>query len=296
MNKEGIVRIESVSDFMGIVEDITSGFAGNQTFIYRGISNADYSLIPSIYRTYKNGSILHHIYLENNSERSIMQQFMTEAAAFISSLSVDDRFLWVEYAQHFGTPTRLLDWTLNPLVALYFACICHNDYSQKIPDGKVYCLNDSIYKKISFGTGKNQINDSTIKEEAAKMIWDNENTFPYPIVFRPYYFDKRMSAQSSCFMVWGSERKPLNELIDELERSGKGSAKRRIQANEGIMLISYENTALTSYTIPGAQRLKILRELDSIGINRSTLFPGLDGIGAAIERRSNSKYMNPYEI
>ena len=128
-----------------------------------------------------------------------------------------------------------------------------------------------------------------IKDEAAKMIWDSENTFPYPVLFKPFYFDRRMQAQSSQFMVWGYKNNPLDELVNELELGGKKKELTKYLEPSGIEIECVEEIdILSEICVNSSNKAQIQRELDNIGINQATLFPGLDGIGRSIEWRNNA--------
>ena len=277
------MEISHVSQFIQFVEDANSKYRRNQHFIYRGESKNKYRLLPSIFRK-TDGANGTDIYPSKNAEIKILTEFMTEAAGLINNLSVDDLFRWVEYAQHFGSPTRLMDWTSNPLVALYFACSAN----QK-EDGRIYILNSLGYHLLTGEKNVNQMDCKIIKEEARKMIWDKEYTFPYPVLFQPHYFDKRMFAQSSKFMVWGYKKDPLDDLIIELEADGKKKAITKYLDPCGVEIECEEEIEiLTEIQIKGENKVQLQRELDNIGINQATLFPGLDGIGRSIEWRNNS--------
>ena len=106
-------NIESVTDF---IQKIFSK-EHNEDFInfYRGHSNSKYKLEPSILRKKKNGSF---IYLEdeNTTYNELLTQNYDE---FRGDGSTFDRLVRM---QHFSLPTRLLDISTNPLIALYFAC------------------------------------------------------------------------------------------------------------------------------------------------------------------------------
>ena len=87
--------------------------------IYRGVADSKYELIPSVGR-YKAKDLQSHLIFEV----TVFREFKQRAARYLSH-QPDGDFEWLFLAQNYGIPTRLLDWTTNPLVALYFACEKH---------------------------------------------------------------------------------------------------------------------------------------------------------------------------
>ena len=191
-------RIKHVSEYVKYIEKSQQGYFSPPLTLYRGENRTTYQLIPSVYREGTQDGVTVRLFLEGSDEAGIIQEFIGHAASYINHLSTDDRFAWMEYAQHFGVPTRLLDWSANPLVALFFACQSPND-----EDGKLYILNFDFYRQILPADSFKNMKGRSIKDAALGMIWDREKGFQYPTAFRPYYIDKRMSAQSSLFMIWG---------------------------------------------------------------------------------------------
>jgi hypothetical protein len=72
-------------------------------------------------------------------EERLFRVFKDRAVALLPAAAFDD-WSWLAYAQHLGIPTRLLDWTTSPLMAVFFALNAHND-----EDRLVYCFKYSTY-------------------------------------------------------------------------------------------------------------------------------------------------------
>ena len=119
--QEEEVRINSISEFIEKIVQRDKE-AGTQTF-YRGHANKDWSLLPSIFRT-PNGVEKEHLLFRD--------MVAHEPQSFSECKSALD---YLVQMQHYGLPTRLLDMTMNPLVALYFACQSVGDVNAGISAG-----------------------------------------------------------------------------------------------------------------------------------------------------------------
>jgi hypothetical protein bfra3_08106 len=106
-NKKNIIYIESVSDFLNEIKGIKN--KSGYTLFYRGHSDKNYELKPSIYRDERFIKNEDKIYRETIAK--VPYEFNGKST--IESLAL---------MQHYGVPTRILDLTTNALVALYFAC------------------------------------------------------------------------------------------------------------------------------------------------------------------------------
>ncbi len=121
-----MIRIESLSQF---VEQVTTkgkttrveviGFKNHLVHFYRGHSDIDYKLLPSIARKDKNG-LSNFVYESKMIQRAKLRNPIELA-------NIDHRINLLAKLQHYGLETRLLDITENALVALYFACCSNKD-------------------------------------------------------------------------------------------------------------------------------------------------------------------------
>ena len=102
------IQVNSVSEFIEKIVQLDKE-EGTETF-YRGHANRDWELLPSIFRT-PNGVEKEHLLFRD--------MVAHEPQSFSECKSALD---YLVQMQHYGLPTRLLDMTTNPLVALYFAC------------------------------------------------------------------------------------------------------------------------------------------------------------------------------
>lgn len=285
--------IHTVSELLSILKTYQLQFGHSyrgSDFIFRGMSNKEWSLLPGIFREYSepqkssvvmNASIEGRIYAKN--EHEIIAHFKKEAGGFLPNIPQTDDFVWMQYAQHFGVPTRLLDFTANPLIALYFCC-----RSESMADGVIWIINALPFHRWSGSDGFCEMYGPDCTKEnmiaaimkSIKDSSDNDGDClekKLPITFIPAYIDQRMSAQSSRFLLWGENESPLEKMIDD---SNKMSPLPR-----GVTFrVVNDQRFLANIIVSGEEKHSIMRELDLLGINEKTVFPGLDGIGRYIER------------
>ncbi len=287
------LSIIKLSDYINAIEKLKSYYPNSAIlnnplslpFLYRGHANKDYQLIPGLFRKQEDksdksgSSATNFTYLSYGSENEVLHCFMHEARNYIN-ISEKEICRWAEYAQHYGVPTRFLDWSKNPLVALYFAC---RDQTDK--DGKVWLLHSKNYDDNY--PRENETLRGKTRQEIAEGLIKNIVKCDTPLLYTPFYVDSRMSAQSSYFMVWGDNKESFEQQFADY--------KYRMQLpatdNGTRMYGEHEMEAfLFSFIIPADRKQYLLRELDTVGINEKTLFPGLDGIGRYVERRYRFNY------
>lgn len=276
--------IKKIKEENTLIREKASAYNGKEIiepdYIFRGHSCAEkYKLWPGIFRKNDDKKSLGYsseLYLQN--ELKILNDFMCEASGYIKGIDVSDYTAYLEIAQHYGLPTRLLDFTYNPLVALYFACQSNDN-----ENGVVWYLDERGYKEKYYPdySGQNPIvySKKKVNEIINLEIFGNVKNEKdvvineYPWIYKPMYREARMSMQSSVFVLWAKNQKPLDGMI-----------------NNSINDEGEEEKILGRIDIPAGVKGDILKDLDSFcGINKMFIYPGLDGVGKYL----NDKYKYP---
>lgn len=243
------VQINSLDEYIKIVSEYDRGM------LFRGVSNAEFEPIPSIGRINGKdqiGKALCHEYC-------MLTNFREKSASFIDSPNITKLAV---LAQHHGLPTRLLDWTSSPLVALFFAVRSNYDrdslvyayftqnfeFEQKINyDKYIYSCNTDMTEEFRASTDKNILNDRTrVLLEYQDYVIRKLGNIVYQ--FPPTCVSDRMHAQSSIFTFHPSPFSPLRDGIQ------------------------------ATITIPKDIKKRLYMNLEILGIHEFSMFPGLDGL------------------
>ena len=170
VKRRDIVVIRSVADLLEAIRK-----APNQRdWIFRGHSSAFWNLNAGVHRLSDTTTSVPEELI--GRERWFLDEFKRRARAFLPSPPTSD-WEWLVLAQHFGLPTRLLDWTENPLVSLFFAV---RDQNETANDGMIYAYH-----------------------HGAKAIDLSSTSDPFSLdqieLVRPPHLDQRVIVQQSVF-------------------------------------------------------------------------------------------------
>jgi hypothetical protein len=179
----------------------------------------------------------------------------------------DSPWNWLALAQHFGLPTRLLDWTFSPFVALHFATPCLESFGH---DGVIWCLDFVEVKKLLPDPLRAILDDEGANVLTAEMFaraardlkaLDRLADEPFVAFFEPPSLDQRIVNQFALFSLMSSPTARLREWIDE----HPGLARRVV--------------------IPAELKWEVRDKLDQANITERVLYPGLDGLSRWLRRQ-----------
>jgi type I restriction enzyme M protein len=154
-------------------------------WVFRGQSNAQHRLIPSV------GRIDHVSVNREKAERSLLSIFQRSAIQYVERVPLSD-WEWLALAQHHRLPTRLLDWSFNPSVALYFAV----SEAENV-DGLLYALH--VPRKIG--------------DDERRRVGPLE--IQRPVKYFPEVVTPRLAAQEGLFSLHARIEEPLDEQLPD---------------------------------------------------------------------------------
>jgi hypothetical protein len=155
--------------------------------------------------------------------------------------------------QHYGLPTRLLDWTESSLIALYFAC---RDNAGDA-DAAVWVLNPWWLNRQTFGDYALFPADDPRAIDHAPLRAGEKLKGKLPLAITPIRASQRIAAQRGVFTIHGTETAALDRLA---RRRGK------------------QHPCLRPIVIPRADVAGVQRDLAISGISESLIFPELSGL------------------
>ena len=227
---------------------------------FRGVRDADYDLQPTLYRRTDLTSFAQFAGLE----QKLLTEFKHRSPPFVGKIPVDALEL-LFLMQHYGIPTRLLDWTENPFVALFFALeAVRLTGAQR--DAAVWVLNPLALNKSSLVSYSHEgilsVGDDLLRGyEPMKEVRTMANN---PVALYGVHNSQRIVAQRGVFVLSAMNLEPLNKI-------DFGAAKKDL---------------LMKITIPLAEKQRIFTQLFEMGITDSVLFPDLDGLAREIKTRN----------
>ena len=233
MEEVEITNIEAYLNLIKKNKQKQQDKSGIVDFLFRG-QTVDHPLIPKICRLKAKGALL-------DVESLLLHEFKRTNPLLIEAHRPMDDWDYLTLGQHFGLPTRLLDWSNNALTALWFATAENFDLRS---------MHASPYAVVWI-----------LMAESDDFDLNISNTDPFQVsatkIFRPRIIKQRINNQSGVFSIHSTK-----ELLDMR------------YMNE----IDSFNRKLIKVKIPKKAGEEINKDLDTLGVNAFSIFPELEGL------------------
>ncbi|EGR8992266.1 MULTISPECIES: FRG domain-containing protein [Vibrio] len=244
------IKISSLSSYVNQVNNVRNEWGVHPSDIwYRGIASRRYSLKP--------GTVWRGVGIHN-----LVQDFLLHYEAY-SERTVQEPWSLYALMQHYGLPTRLLDWTKSALIALYFALEEENK-SESSNKRIVYMmvpldLNDKV------NSDPFVFNVSSTKDYHKYLPWElSEGKHDLPEEPLAIYIpsnNKRIQSQQGAFTVHGSSKESIEEFY----------------VRNGL-------DRMVKLVIDESNRDKIQEELYSLGYKEDDIYQDLNSLSRRIIR------------
>jgi hypothetical protein len=227
-------------------------------FVFRGMGHAGSDLRSTLVRLASDRNDLAR--LEGHLLRNFRKYAHADAAAG------DSVWNWLALAAHHGLPTRLLDWTYSPFVALHFAthnlalydrdaviwCVNHRETNRRLP---------AELRRLLDEEGSNVFTVEMLNSAAKSLErLQSLSSDDYVVFLEPPSLDARIINQFALFSLMSRPERSLGSWLAE-----HPDLVRRI-------------------IIPASMKWEVRDKLDQAGITERMLFPGLDGLTAWLTR------------
>ena len=249
-------RLSSWEEFQTLASQFADTKSAMQySYLFRGQTNSAWRLTPSLHRALKAGTSAPDAI---DIERRVQMEFFSQVHLHVDPalLNFGQKDLWERWAlmQHYGAPTRLLDWTLSPYVGAYFA----------VEDG--WDSDGAIWVFHAYELMEHAI--ATIDPEDRGRLSDSiqPNAPPTMAIHQSQNRSARIVAQQGIFTVC---RNILGEQYDLIE-AACSERPEEVEYNYGKLII------------PMNLKPTFLHHLYSMNVTANSLFPGADGLGRSM--------------
>lgn len=229
-------------------------------YVFRGLDNSAHaSLTTSLMRLGGDPA---------SKERHLLRNF--RKYAYLDVRASDSDWYWLAVGQHYGLPTRLLDWTYSPYVALHFATA---DLGQMDRDGLIWCVDVDATKALLPPALSALLDAEGAYVFTAELLdWvattlEELDQLPgeFVVFLEPPSLDARIVNQFALFSLMSSPITPLDDWLRQ-----HAATFRRI-------------------IIPAALKWEIRDKLDQANVTERVLFPGLGGLSSWLKRHYFTK-------
>src|SRR3954468_24093694 len=253
----GVITLHTWRDLDDAISDRSWGNHpqhARPTVVFRGLARADYRNVTSLARLEGDYPSL---------ERHLLRNFRKYAYQRAPGPTTWD---WLALGQHHGLPTRLLDWTFSPLVALHFASATWPEQDAvlwSVDCAQVHDALPPVLREILDDEGALVFTTEQLAL-AAPEVGDlgalQQGDSAFGLFFEPPTFDERIASQAAVLSVMSDPTCELERWMPDHEGMGR------------------------AWRIPARLKAEVRQRLDQAQITERSLMPGLDGLAAWLRR------------
>ena len=242
-----------------------------RVWLFRGQVDATWKLETSLYRLFRDLQTTFEVsqqeksrrFARDSHEKAMIGNFKANAHLYLKTLPSNSQsnLEWLSIMQHFGCPTRLLDVTSSPYIALYFAL------EQGHGDAAVYAFNHGEFRHIDV----KDLGKEYYKDVLGNIKGDKAFVIPY----EPKQANERLVAQQGAFLVPSNNYETIEAIVSVYDTKEAIDKK---------------------FVIPARLRLEGLKKLRRMNITAASLFPGLEGFCRSLrDQTETSSQMKRFE-
>lgn len=248
-------RVDGVRGLVNRVLEINAALPAERFLWFRGLDRASHLLLPKIMR---DGQSADKVF---ERETRMLTRFRQRSLAYWPAGYPQNDWEHMFAMQHYGMPTRLLDWSENLFVAAHFA------FSSGITDDEtqpvIWCADPVDWNRSTPALSElgETIHILTTADEEIKNYEPNTNKRrgKTPVAIFGTHNSQRIVAQRGTFMVWGNDTRSLEEFAGELPAS------------------------LWKLVVAG-DRNEIARDLRGLGFGETMVFPEMQSLATELSR------------
>jgi hypothetical protein len=253
METETVTSWRELDDAIAAADRPAGRGRAHSRLVFRGLARSDFSNVSSLAR-------LEGEYV--SLERHLLRNFRKYAHREAPGPTVWD---WLSLASHHGLPTRLLDWTYSPLVALHFATAAWSDDDAVLLAVDVERVHERLpapLREVLDREGAVVFTTELLAECAASLEALDElaEDDPFLVFFEPPSLDERIVNQAAVLSTFADASRQLDDWLEENPGSSRG------------------------WRLGPDVKAEIRERLDQANVTERVLLPGLDGLASWLRR------------
>ena len=295
------LKIKSLAEYVDVIcnlnVDLRKDAAIYEVLLFRGQSDCEYELLPSIARNRMHECSVSIL----NDERNLIEMAKYKMPSMFHNNMQPIELLAL--LQHYGIPTRLMDITENPLVALYFACVTNRD-----KDGEIIIFKDNERDITNYPV----VNALAESYKFLRATYSALYLFYGDVINQPYFIEQLQAMgilhetnEEGANWIEGCCKDVLfvhtnqNSIRQKVQRGRYILFPNDIGDDDGVKcfkkiispLSKNHESVIGRLIVDAAAKEQLLKDLKCFGIDKEMLFcDSVDTVCCSIKETFASKY------